>query len=101
MFMTSPVASASGPPLTNASPLAIPIRSASSNPNRGRRESFSPRERLSHAECAAGGALGVILMQPDRAEDGNDRVANELLYRSAVVLDDGAHPAEVGRLHVL
>src|SRR5580765_3845119 len=40
-------------------------------------------------------------MQPGSAEDGNDRVANELLYRSAVVLDNGAHPAEVGRLHVL
>ena len=48
------------------------------------------RERRAH------GALRVVLVHDRRAEDGHDSVADELLDRAAVVLEDRAHTAVVG-----
>ena len=62
------------------------------------------RERVADRECGADGAFGVILMRHRRAERGHDRIADELLDRSAESLDLRAYAFEVRalkRAHVL
>ena len=62
------------------------------------------RERLPHLHRRAAGAEGVVLVYGRHAEDGHDRVADELLDRAAVALDDRLHALEVPseqRLHRL
>ena len=53
------------------------------------------REGLTHPDCRPAGPQGVVLMCKRRPEDGHDRVADELLDRAAVALDDRLHPREV------
>ena len=48
-----------------------------------------------HLHRRPAGAQRVVLVQPRHAEDGHHRVADELLHRAAVRLDDRLHPLEV------
>ena len=62
------------------------------------------RERVADRERGADGAFGVVLMRHRRAERGHDRIADELLDRSAESLDLCAYAFEVRTLkrpHVL
>ena len=52
-------------------------------------------ERLAHLPGRSDGTQGVVLVQTGQAEDGHDRVADELLDRPPVSLEDGLHLAEV------
>jgi hypothetical protein len=45
--------------------------------------------------CSADGAEGVILMHLRHAEDRHCRIADELLQRAAVALDDRANGVEI------
>ncbi len=58
------------------------------------------RERLLHREGGPDSAKSVVLVDPRQAEDGHDRVADVLLHRSAVMLEDLAHLVEVARHHL-
>ena len=53
------------------------------------------RERVPHVDRGPDGAQCVVLVQPRHAEDGHDRVADELLHRAAVALQHDAHLGEV------
>jgi hypothetical protein len=79
VFMTSPVAGASSPPLTSASPVAIPMRMSSSTPSRGRRGVVQSLEGVSHRETTAHGTLGVVLVPQGNTEHSDRRVPDELL----------------------
>ena len=60
--------------------------------------------RVDQVERGAHGALGIVLARDRRAPHGHDRVADELLDRAAVALDDLAREVEVARqglAHVL
>jgi hypothetical protein len=62
------------------------------------------RKRPQHGQARPDGPFGVVLVRPRRAEQGEDRVAAELLEGAAVPLELGANPSVVGRnegLHVL
>ena len=62
------------------------------------------RHRCDQVECGANGALGVVLGRGRRPPDGHHRVADELLDRAAVQLDQPAAGVEVAReelAHVL
>ena len=53
------------------------------------------RQSVSHFESRTDCAEGVVLVHERHSEHGHDRIADELLYRSTVRLDDGLHPLEV------
>ena len=53
------------------------------------------RECLAHLHRRPAGAQRIVLVHRRHAEHGHDRVADELLHRSAVRLDDRLHPLEV------
>ncbi len=53
------------------------------------------RQRVAHLERRTDGPERVVLVQHRHAEHGHHRVADELLDRAAVRLDDPAHPLEV------
>ena len=57
------------------------------------------RQRVAHLRGGAHRAQRVVLVQHRNAEHGHHRVADELLHRSAVALDDRPHPLEVAREH--
>ena len=48
-------------------------------------------DRLQDPEPGPNGSLGVVLVRDRRAEDGHDRIADELLDRPAEALDVGLH----------
>ena len=50
---------------------------------------------ITHLHRRSAGPEGVVLVQLWDAEHGHDRVADELLHRSAVGFDDPLHPLEV------
>ena len=52
-------------------------------------------ELLTHLRCGTQRAPSVILVEGGDAEDGHDRVADELLHRPAVALEDALHLFEV------
>ena len=54
-------------------------------------------EGLAHLDRGAQRAQRVVLVQHRDAEDGHDCVADELLDRAAVALDDRLHALEVAR----
>ena len=56
-------------------------------------------QRVAHLDRGSAGAEGVVLVYLRDAEDGHDRVADELLDRPAVRLDDGLHALEVAGQH--
>ena len=53
-------------------------------------------ERFADRQRRPNGSLRVVLVRDRRAEDGHDRVADELLDRSAEALELGAHARVVG-----
>ena len=53
--------------------------------------------RALHVRGGTHGAEGVVLVELRQAEDGHDRVADELLDDAAVALELGAHRVEVAR----
>ena len=53
------------------------------------------RQSVPHLHRRADGAQGVVLAHLGNAEHGHHRVADELLDRPAVQLDDALHPLEV------
>ena len=55
------------------------------------------RQRLLHLVRRPDGAQGVVLVELRQAEDGHDRVADELLDRPAMPLELRAHCVEVAR----
>ena len=75
------------PIVTAASPVNTPARAM--RPGRERLHAVDQRERCSHSP------LGVILVSRRRSPDGHHRVADELLDRAAVALDDLACLGEV------
>ena len=48
-----------------------------------------------HLDGRAAGTQGIVLVHDRYAEDGHHRVADELLHRAPVTLDDRPHPLEV------
>ena len=77
------------PRVTAASPVSTPARAWMPVPRL--------RDRVDELERGAHGALGVVLVGDRRAPDGHHRVADELLDRAAVALDDVAGEVEVAR----
>ena len=67
------------------SPVATPIRPSSSELGQG----------LAHLDRRPAGAQGIVLVRDRNPEHGHHRVADELLHRAAVALDDRLHPLEV------
>ena len=55
------------------------------------------RECVAHLRCRPHCAQRVVLVCGRHAEDRHDGIADELLDRSPVVLDDCLHPSEVAR----
>ena len=53
-------------------------------------------ERVANRERRADRALGIVLVRDRGAEDGHDRVADELLDRAAEALELGANACVVG-----
>ena len=80
----SPVARRSSVPVTT-SPVLTPMRACT--PELG--------QRVAHLDRRAAGAQRVVLVHLRDAEHGHDRVADELLDRPAVRLDDPLHALEV------
>ena len=94
---TSPVMKPSpsarpGPMATTASPVLIPTRTWSASVGSCR---VQLGHRLQDREAGPDGTLGVVLVRDGRAEDGHDRVADELLDGAAVALDLLAEAREV------
>ena len=58
-------------------------------------------KRMMHFQRATNRALGVVLVHGRYTEDGHHRVARELLYRAAELLDDCPHASEIGVLDAL
>lgn len=58
-------------------------------------------KRLMHLQRTTNRALRIVLVQSRNAEDGNDGVPHELLYRAAELLDDGPHSSEIRALDAL
>ena len=54
-------------------------------------------ERRAHLHRRPAGAQRVVLVHLRHAENGHHRVADELLHRAPVRLDDRLHPLEVAR----
>ena len=79
------------PIVTAASPVRTPARAWMPAP---------VRHRLDELERRADGPLGIVLVDDRRAPDGHDRIADELLDRAAVALDDLARQVEVARQRV-
>ena len=52
-------------------------------------------DRLAHLPCRAHGAKRVVLVRRRDPEDGHHRIADELLHRAAVTLEDRAQILEV------
>ena len=77
------------PMVTAASPVRTPARACD-----GRPEAAHGGHQL---EGGADGSLGVVLVAGRGAPDGHDGVADELLDRAAVPLDDAARQLEVAR----
>jgi hypothetical protein len=48
-----------------------------------------------HLDCGPERAERVVLVHDRHAEHGHHRIADELLHRAAVPLDDRLHPLEV------
>ena len=67
------------------SPVVTPIRA--SRPSSG--------QRVAHLDRRPHRAQRVVLVHDRHAEHGHHRVADELLDRAAVALDDRLHPLEV------
>ena len=70
--------------VTAVSPVATPARAAGSRPNVGP----ECRHRIDQLEPGSDGALRVVLLSDRRAPDRHHRIADELLDRSAVSLDE-------------
>ena len=84
------------PIVTAASPVRTPARAWIAGTERA--------DAVDQVERGADGALGVVLVRDRRAPDGHDRVADELLDRAAVAVDDLLAVLEVARqelAHVL
>ena len=86
MLTASPVASRSSVPVTT-SPVLTPIRPCDAE----------LRQRVAHLDRRSAGAQRVVLVRRRDAEHRHHRVADELLHRAAVRLDDRLHPLEVAR----
>jgi hypothetical protein len=54
-------------------------------------------ECVAHLDGGAARAKGVVLVQHGHPENGHHRIADELLNRATVCLDDPLHPLEVAR----
>ena len=80
----SPVASRSSVPVTT-SPVLTPTRP------------LMPelRERVAHLDRRPTGTEGVVLVRDRRSEHRHHRIADELLDRASMCLDDRLHPLEV------
>ena len=85
-FTASPVASRSSVPVTT-SPVLTPIRPVDAELG----------QRVAHLDRRAARPQRVVLVHDRNAEDRHHRVADELLHRAAVRLDDPLHPLEVAR----
>ena len=72
----------------------MPVRASRVTP-RAPQSDVQPFERLAHLRCGAHGAEGILIVRHRNPEDGHHRVADVLLDRSAVALDDLAHAREV------
>jgi hypothetical protein len=59
------------------------------------------RHRVAHLDRGPARTERVVLVRHRHAEDRHHRVADELLHRAAVRLDDPLHPLEVARQHRL
>ena len=82
----------SAPSVTAASPVSTPARAASS----GAPDLVAERRHGSdEVECRANGPLGIVLGRGRRAPHRHHRVADELLDRAAVELDQAAARVEV------
>ena len=57
-------------------------------------------QRLAHLGGRSHGPQRVVLVHPGQAEDRHDRIADVLLDRPAVALQDGLHRREVQREHL-
>ena len=68
------------PSVTAASPVRTPARACGAGVEGG--------DRVDEVEGGADGALGVVLGRDRGAPDGHHGVADELLDRAAVALDD-------------
>ena len=77
------------PIVTAASPVSTPARASSAG--------WRARHRCDELERGAHCPLGVVLARDRGAPDGHDRVADELLDRSSVALDDRLRLLEVER----
>ncbi len=73
----------------------MPVRASSDDAALREQADIESLERLAHLGRGAHGAQGVLLVDDGHAEDGHDRVADVLLDRAAVALDDLAHAREV------
>ena len=98
MLTTSPVtipspSSGPAPSATTASPVLIPIRTCSESAGSS---AVQLLDCLQDAQAGADGALRVVLVRDRGAEDGHDRVADELLDRASVALDLLPQPGVVG-----
>ena len=80
------------PIVTAASPVSTPARAWMPAPSAGTASTSS--------SAGADGALGVVLVGGRRAPDGHHGIADELLDRAAVALDDVAREVEVARQRV-
>ena len=80
------------PRVTAASPVSTPARAWMPRPEAG--------HRVDELQRRADGALGVVFLGDRRAPHGHHRVADELLDRAAVALDDVAREVEVARQRV-
>ena len=70
------------PSVTVASPVSTPARASRPRPSHGSSDGGDQVQRGAH------GALGVVLLGDRRTPHGHDGVADELLDRAAVALDD-------------
>ena len=61
------------------------------------RQEAKLRQRVAHLDCGSHRPERIVLVHVRHAEDGHDRIADELLDRAAVRLDDALHALEVAR----
>ena len=76
-----------------------PVRTAIVTPQSRSSSSFSAAKRVAHLRSGADRSQGVVLVQDRDSEHGHHRVADELLDRPFVALDDRLHLVEVAAHH--
>ena len=79
--------------------MLIPIRAWRRRPSEASSSSFKASSPCEHLLGGADRPQGVVLVACRHPKDGHHLVADELLDRAAVPLDDLAHPVEVAGLH--